>query len=166
MIKVFGKFADKEYAVKRNTYLDQYREIETLLGYELGRDILAIGLDTAWDEELYRAFRPQGDTFWYVNEERLPENSLLYGRTRARNIQQVTGEERNYEDFIRSLYWQYVEAMPANFVLHGIVLHEVRQLRGKIGEYNIMVHEVRQLREEIGKLREEIRSYIPPQETL
>lgn len=166
VIKVFGQIAEKEYTVKRNSYLDQHKDIEHLLGNELGRDILAIGLDNAWDEEIYRAFRPQGDTFWYVNEERLPESSALYTRTRARNVQQFIGEERNYEDFINSLYWQYVEAMPANFVLHGIVLHEVRQLREKIGKYDSMVYEIRQLQEEMRKLREEIRNYFSPQEPL
>ncbi len=63
VIKVFGQIAEKEYTVKRNAYLDEHRNIENLLSSELGRDILAIGLDAAWDEEIYRAFRPQGDTF-------------------------------------------------------------------------------------------------------
>ena len=161
VIKVFGQIEEREYTVKRNAYLDQHKDIEDLLGNELGRDILAIGLDGVWDEEIYRAFRPQGDTFWYINEERLSDSSVLYTRTRARNMQQFVGEERNYEDFISALYWQYVEAMPASFVLHGIVLHEVRQLREKIGKYDIMLHEMRQLKEEIRNLREEIRG-IPP----
>ncbi len=74
-------------------------------------------------------------------------------------MQQFVGEERNYEDFITALYWQYVETIPANFVLHGIVLHEVRQLREKIGKYDSMLHEMRQLKEEIRKLNQ---GSIPP----
>jgi len=153
VIKVFGQLAEREYAVKRNAYLNQHELTENLLGRELERDVLVIGLDPTWDEELYHVFHPHGDTFWYVNEERLDDSSAFYKRIRTRNVQQLVGAERNYEDFVTELYWQYVETMPANFVLHGIVLQEMRQMRESIQEYKALASEIRQLKKEFEQLR-------------
>jgi hypothetical protein len=141
IIKVFGQLSTRKYAIKRNAYLSQNKSLARLLSEKLRRDTIIIGLDPVWDAEIYQAFHPQGDSCWYINEGTLDESAFSEDVAKARNIRYFVREDGSYAHFVKTLYWQYIETMPASKVLYDIVFRELRQLRDEINK----------LRDEISK---------------
>jgi hypothetical protein len=145
LIKVFGELRTREYTIKRSGYLSQYIDIREVLENSLARDIIAIGLDPVWDEEIYRTFQLEGGSFWLVGEDALSEDSPLFHVGDARGIKHFSAEEGNYHYFMRELHEQFFSRTPLQFLsdypLDGSILKELHRLR----------YEVRTLREEIQK---------------
>lgn len=114
IIKSFGDHAAYSYRiVKRTGYLDSIPQLRRLLEDTLIKDILVVGLDANWDEEIVRAFRPQADSLWFVHEENLLEHPhvshIFQGRQQVRYI---TGQEGSYETFFKMLYEYFVKGTP------------------------------------------------------
>jgi hypothetical protein len=147
IVKVFGQLTAREYTIRRSGYLHQNLEIKQRLEELLTRDIIAIGMDPVWDAELYLAFQAPGDSFWFINEENLNEDSHLSHVGEVRNYKHLTGEAYNYEYFIQILYEAFLKTLPA----------------GTFDGYNVnasILRELYKLRREMKYLREEVQNII------
>ncbi|HLG61222.1 MAG TPA: hypothetical protein VKY19_04765 [Ktedonosporobacter sp.] len=119
IIKAFGDLSSKVYnIVERRKQLILPLDTETLrtlLERSLARDILVIGLDPVWDEEILAAFPPrsQATSYWYVNEQE-PDHHLQ--RTwQGGAARLITGEDGNYEHFIKALHWHLCKEQPGSY---------------------------------------------------
>jgi hypothetical protein len=139
LIKVFGTLKTREYLVKRSGYINQNTAIRTFLEDFLAKDIIVIGLDPIWDEEIYQVFKAKGGSFWLIGEETLSEDSTLFHIGEGRGLRHFSGEEVGYQYFTRKLHEQFFDT--ETITADASVLRELRKLR----------YEVRALREEIQK---------------
>jgi hypothetical protein len=127
IVKIFGQIATRDYTIRRSGYLSQNMAIrETLEGF-LAKDIIVVGLDPIWDEEIYQAFRPKGDSFWLISEEALSEDSTLFHIGEARNTRYFVGLSARYEHFVPSLYSHFMKESPSNLV-EDTTLHQQKKL--------------------------------------
>ncbi|HVU66911.1 MAG TPA: NACHT domain-containing protein, partial [Ktedonobacteraceae bacterium] len=79
----------------------------------LGRDTLAVGLDLAWDEELFRAFLPgSGNSLWFAHEEKLVDHPLVSRIFQGRPGLYIPGEEGAYEAFFSGIYQRIMQRAP------------------------------------------------------
>jgi len=122
IIKAFGDLSSKVYNIvgRRNQLilrLGDSETVRTLLERSLARDILVIGLDPIWDEELLAAFPPRSNTtsYWYINEQEPDHNRLLERTWQGGPVRLITGEDGNYEHFIKALHWHLRRERPGNY---------------------------------------------------
>ena len=104
IVKVFGDFLSGNYAIKERTkYLTT--EVRSVLDTLLRKDVLMVGIDPAWDEELLLACPLLGDTLWYVSEDTsLPP--LIERLMRSRSGAIFCGEDGQYSQFFPKLSQQ------------------------------------------------------------
>ena len=144
VFKAFGQFTTGNYAIRRSGYLMQHQHVEKQLETLLKRDILAIGLDPQWDAELYRAFHPQGDSIWFVNEDEMHEHPILRDVVHTRNARHFIDEEKgSYNHFIKALYWHFSKSELFAHSMNSILLHEIRELREDIRKLQDEIHNFR-----------------------
>lgn len=103
IIKVFGEL-HTQYSARRGGYLNRNPSIKAMLEDFLEQDVMIIGLDPVWDEEIHQAFRLQGKSFWFINEEEPEEYTLLSQIEDARNARYFLGPSADYTHFTRLLY--------------------------------------------------------------
>jgi hypothetical protein len=114
IIKPFGDLATRPYKlVKRNGYLDGNARFKKLLEDTLARDILVVGLDATWDEEIIRAFLPKANSLWFVNEETLLDHPLISRIFQGRQqVRYITGPQGAYEAFFKALHSHLISTAP------------------------------------------------------
>jgi hypothetical protein len=104
IVKAFGDFLSGNYAMKERTkYLTP--GARSVLESLLCKDVLMVGIDPVWDEELLLVCPLRGDTLWYVSEETsLPPliERLLRGRPGAI----LSGGDGQYSQFFPKLAQQ------------------------------------------------------------
>ena len=116
LIKVFGDLAAHQYRTKPS-YLRDYRDLRRDLGSYLRRDILLIGFDPTWDQEIDDSFPfDEGQSVWYVDED-LPAGTsriarALDGRS---GMKRIIGAYGTYANFLPTLHNLMQGAEP----LHG-----------------------------------------------
>lgn len=105
IIYIFGQVASRAYKIQeRPGFLRQQPQWINLLSDLFSRNVMAVGLDPVWDNEIYQAFPFIGGSPWFINEETLSEDSGLYHMVDARNGRTFTGENANYERFMELLH--------------------------------------------------------------
>lgn len=154
IIKAFGDLSSKVYNIvgRRNQLilrLGDSETVRTLLERSLARDILVIGLDPIWDEEILAAFpaRSNATSYWYVNEQEPDQNPLLQRTWQGGPVRFVIGEDGNYEYFIKALHWHLRKEQPASYQLSwqitsqlSTISSELMKLRTQYGELSQLVH--------------------------
>jgi hypothetical protein len=114
IIKVFGDVVSREYNILRGAaYFEDKEDLRMLLDQTLARDILAVGIDPIWDQELLRIFPLKDGSVWFVNEEDLTGDPLGSRIMRSRQAFYVAGEEGSYENFLTTLYQDLNQDMPS-----------------------------------------------------
>ena len=121
IIKVFGDLSSRVYNIVERrkqittTRLGETEMLRALLERTLARDILVVGLDPIWDEELLTAFPPRSPatSYWYVNEQE-PVHFLLQRTWQGGAVRLIEGEDGSYEHFIKALHWHLCKEQPGN----------------------------------------------------
>jgi ssDNA-specific exonuclease RecJ len=102
ILKIFGDFGSRMYIVKeRFSQLDNNPEVKNALQRILARDVIVVGLDPKWDEDIMRVIPPKSGSLFFVNEEKFDEQSMHYSILKARKAQYIRG---SYDSFMRELY--------------------------------------------------------------
>jgi hypothetical protein len=104
IVKVFGDFLSGNYAIReRMQYLTT--KARSYLEVFLRKDLLMVGVDPVWDEELLLVCPLLGDTLWYMNEETsLPPLAERLMRGRQGAI--FCGADGQYSQFFPKLSQQ------------------------------------------------------------
>lgn len=97
--KAFGDLAAHQYAVERTAYFEQKAPFKLFLEHLLEKDVLAVGLDPIWDEEVFLAFPVLGDTLWFVSDEDLTRYAPLARLIQGRNTRYLLGRTGKHEHF-------------------------------------------------------------------
>lgn len=146
VIKIFGDLPSRVYNIaKRDFYLDNVvlQDMKDYLENVLARDVLIIGFDPLWDQEMLRVFSPNGKACWLVSEEEISNNHPFAQLVKdGRDFQCIVGKSESYEQVLKLLYWQFFEKMPHNY-------QTIRDMRTELGN----------IRNYIGQLRDEVRSH-------
>lgn len=133
IIKVFGDILSMEYNLKdRGKYIQEKTELRKYFEENLSRDVLMIGIDPAWDAAIIHMIPLQGETLWYVDEERPPEQSPIGSLLRARHAQCVSGREGGYEHFIFLLYQHLCGSSPFNYQLGRDLLNHMDEMKKRM----------------------------------
>jgi hypothetical protein len=105
--KAFGDFSSKDYIIKRNLYLDNNQSLKGFLQSTLSGDVLAVGIDPVWDQDILRIIPTIANgSVWLVSEEediidKSPDlAALLHKRPSAR----ILGHEGSYDSFISKIH--------------------------------------------------------------
>ena len=102
--KIFGDFASRVYDVLRQQFLLQSNQgLINLVEHILAKDVLMVGVDPIWDEELLRVLPASKSTLWLVGEEGLVNHPLLSEHAIDRPIMYLTENEDVYENFLQAL---------------------------------------------------------------
>lgn len=151
IIRAFGTLSSRRYSViERGAYLDRNLKLKNLLEGHLARDVLAVGFDPVWDEEIMRMFPSHGGTIWFVNEEEWAPSHAILHLARARQIKYLVGNEGSYENFWKAVYWHLHENMPFNFRLAQDI---IRQLQ-------VLSHDMQFLKENQQNIRNDLKEIL------
>jgi TIR domain len=106
IIKVFGDFISKNYYTagqELDLDLEEHKDIKSFLVSELSKDIIVVGYDPLWDWPIERAFREEGGSIWYVDEELPIKNSHLEYVLNRRNTSYIDKIPGRYNYFVQVL---------------------------------------------------------------
>jgi hypothetical protein len=105
--KVFGDFSSKDYIIKRNLYLDNNQSLKGFLQSTLSRDVLAVGIDPVWDQDILRIIPAiTNGSLWLVSEEEdiIDKSPDLAALLHKRPSACILGHEGSYDFFISKLH--------------------------------------------------------------
>ncbi len=155
VIKTFGDFDSREYNVaKRDFYLDSIPDLKSILENILARDVLVIGFDPTWDEEMIRAFPAGKGSLWLVMEEDVSTRHPLVSLAKhGRPVKCITGKMGNCEQFLKALYWHLYEKMPVNYQLVHDTLRELEALHNKLNQLERIHSDVQAVHKELLHLK-------------
>lgn len=154
IIKVFGDLSSKVYNIatryqQLDTPLGDRETLRALLARTLGRDILVVGLDPTWDEEILAAFpaRSNATSYWYVNEQEPDQNLLLQRTWQGGPVRFITGEDGNYEYFTKTLHRHLCKEQPSSYRWSrqitsqlSTISSELTKLRTQYSELSQLIH--------------------------
>lgn len=170
VIKPFGDLTSRIYTItNRSTYLDKHPKFKARLEDLLAKDILVVGLDPTWDEEIIRSFLPKSTSLWFVGED-APTNHVLTARLiQGRQVKYIAGKAGEYEIFFKALYWHLIKGVPINFQLTRDIMNRLQAIaneqRGLHNEIRQALKEQQEiLHKEIENLRKELRRLLSPSE--
>jgi hypothetical protein len=159
IIKAFGDLNSRSYIlVKRHTYLDANQKLKKLLEDALARDVLVVGLDAAWDEEVIRAFLPRASSLWFVNEDRLLDHPLVSRLCQGRQqVRYIAGQEGSYEAFFKALHWHLAGGMPMNYQFTRDILSRLQVIASNQRSLYTEIHRMLlEHKREMALLRQEL----------
>jgi len=152
IIKAFGDLSSKVYNIverrKQLTLpLGDTGTLKALLERTLARDILVIGLDPTWDEEILAAFpaRSNATSYWYVNEQEPAQNLLLQRTWQGGPMRFIAGEDGNYEYFIKALHWHLCKEQPGNYKLSSQITNQLSTISSELIKLQKQYSELSQL---------------------
>ena len=123
IVKPFGDLAagaGSYQIVKSRAYLDDHPLLKSWLEKALAEDLLMVGLDIHWDNEIIRAFAPRRNSLWFVNEERLIDNQQIKPIFQGQQqMKYIAGQEGSYEVFFTELCRHLGIGLP-EFTAHSI----------------------------------------------
>lgn len=129
--KVFGNLASRNYNIGLDGIDNQ--TMKNFVQPILERDILVIGIDPLWDKDLLRAIPAGERVVWLVNEETVPESSIIADLQQARPIEYVGGKSGDYEYFMTNLYVTLLESSSSSASGDDSnILHQLRVLQNEI----------------------------------
>ena len=105
--KVFGDFPSKDYIIKRSLYLDDNQSLKGFLQSTLSRDVLAVGIDPVWDQDILRIIPAiTNGSLWLVSEEEgiIDKSPDLAALLHKRPSTCILGHEGGYDSFIPKLH--------------------------------------------------------------
>ncbi|GHO96599.1 hypothetical protein KSF_066470 [Reticulibacter mediterranei] len=148
VIKAFGALSSKKYCIiERGAYLDSSQNLKNLLETYLTQDVLAVGLDPTWDEEILRMFPTQGGVFWLVGEEELMNRAVFARIVRARQAKYLVDSEQH--EIWKAIYWHLHGGMPINFQL----IHNIdRQLQAISRDMQLLKRDTQDIRKDVQEL--------------
>jgi TIR domain len=110
--KMFGDLASMDYSMlERSGYLEKDVEFKKHLVQDLAEDVMIIGLDAVWDEELLYLIPANQRSLWLINEDSIIEHPLVSRLSNTRQIFYVEGGEGSYERFAKVLHWYLFQAI-------------------------------------------------------
>src|SRR5436309_8344862 len=152
LIKVFGDLAAHQYRTKPS-YLRDYRDLRRDLGSYLRRDILLIGFDPTWDQEIDDILPSDGGSVCYVDKELPAETSRLSRILKNRNGSKLLNI--TYDLFLQKLYNYLREEVPSS---DGLVqamssqIQEVSELFKQIQEIRRQVDQIQEIHERVKQI--------------
>jgi len=166
LIKIFGDLPSRVYNIAKRDFslaaiqeTDTTQEWKNLLGNILARDVLVIGFDPTWDEEILRAFPVQKSLLWLVTEEEVTNKHPLVALTRhGKQVKCMTGKGGESEQFLKALYWQIHEELPSKYQLARDTLNLLRSIRNDLSQLGVLRNEIHEVHIEISDLKESIKS--------
>lgn len=150
--KIFGDFASRNYSIKRyaSTSSTTHQNIKSSLQPMLARDILVVGLDPIWDQELIRAMPAGAGTIWFVNEEVSDEHALAASFPQERHVVYIKGRDGSYEHFMRKLHFMLLGDISSNAQFTNDILYRLHDLEEKL---RVLQDQNKLLRSEIANLQ-------------
>lgn len=152
IIKVFGDLSSRVYnIVERRKQLilslGDTETLRTLLERVLTRDILVVGLDPIWDQELLAAFpaRSNATSYWYVNEQEPDHNPLLQRTWWGGSVSFIEGKDGNYEAFIKALHWHLHKEQPDSYKLSQQITSKQALISSELTKLQAQYNELSQL---------------------
>jgi hypothetical protein len=143
IFKIYGDFGSRMYIIKeRLSHLDKNQEIKSALQRILARDVIIVGVDHYWDEDIFRTIPSQSGTIFFINEDEQAVNHSIFKERKAHYIR------GSYEDFMRELYNCLCEGLelPINYQLAKEILTRLtgisRQLQYLLDEQKIIISEI------------------------
>lgn len=106
IIKLFGDFLSRDYTIRERPAHLEEQSRKTFLQNLLEKDLLLVGIDLAWDQDVLRLIPLKASgTVWFVSEEDdiVDKASLLADILRARHATHILGHEGSYDHFIRKV---------------------------------------------------------------
>ncbi len=152
--KAFGDLVSRAYFAN----LDSDQELKRFLQGLLARDILVVGIDPVWDNDILRAIPGErAGAMWFVNEEEnLTEHSLISSTLRARQAMSILGKEGSFDNFVRALHRCLYGGIPINYQLGLEIsdqLHDILSQLPALQDGNkTILSEIKKIRNEIGNL--------------
>lgn len=136
IIKAFGDLSSRGYNIsKRDFWLDAILGMKKNLEHILARDVLVIGFDPVWDEEMMRVFPAEKNSLWLASEEDVTVKHPFWSLAKyGRPVKHITGKAGGFEHFFKALYWQLYERMPIDDQLVRETLNELRAIRNQTQE--------------------------------
>lgn len=146
IVKTFGDLESRWYATAGNELeLNVYPELQQYLKTTLEREVLLLGYDPVWDKPIELAFPLRGRNVYYVNEQRLADNSTLTKVLHRRNGFYCVG---SYRSFMRTLHQCLIHhyiSLPVSLP-PGVVVDEQEQAMYPLLSPGVVVDEQEQAR--------------------
>jgi hypothetical protein len=105
IIKSFGDLSVRSsYQIgghKRD--LESGEALREWLEFTLKGDVLVVGFDVLWDQEIARAFLPSTNPLWFIHEEVLLDHQLIRTMFDGRPVKYIAGPEGSYDAFFRAI---------------------------------------------------------------
>jgi hypothetical protein len=105
--KVFGDFVSQDYTVRERSSHLENTELKDFLQRLLGKDLLIVGFDPAWDQDILRIIPVNTKaTMWFVSEDNdiMGKTSFLSSILHARHATCILGRDGIYDYFVRKLH--------------------------------------------------------------
>ncbi|TMC20829.1 MAG: hypothetical protein E6J34_11455 [Chloroflexi bacterium] len=153
LVKVFGDLAAHQYRTKEAFYLNDYRDLKRDLESYLRRDVLLIGFDPTWDQEIDDILPSDGGSVCYVDKELPAETSRLSRILKNRNGSKLLNI--TYDLFLQKLYNYLREEVPSS---DGLVqamssqIQEVSELFKQIQEIRRQVDQIQEIHERVKQI--------------
>jgi hypothetical protein len=105
--KLFGDFVSRDYTVRERPAHFEEQGRRTFLRNLLEKDLLLVGIDLAWDQDILRLIPLKASgTVWFVSEEDdiVDKSPFLADILRARHATPIIGHEGSYDHFVRKVH--------------------------------------------------------------
>ncbi len=114
MVKAFGNLSDLSVAeiIKDRRYLDEHLPWKNWLERTLRGEVLAVGLDVDWDQEIMRAFSPSSNLLWFIHDRDVQDEQVVRAAFQGREVRYLVGAEGACGAFFRELCQRLVPSLP------------------------------------------------------
>lgn len=148
LVKVFGDMDSHDYAVfGHELHLDEDQQFKNYLLSALRGDVLAVGFDPLWDSAIEFAIPLVGGSFWYVDEEKPIQDSVIDRALRHRKGKFLSGEDGSYERFFETLHERLLPESRVDYLLRFDITSIARELDELQAQFQQLVEEFNALRE-------------------
>jgi hypothetical protein len=166
--KVSGDFVSRDYTIinKRLLHNEHNQKLEAFLKPILERDLLVVGIDPVWDEEILNTIPTQAETMWFVSEEDLAHQPRISSILRGRSATIVSEKAGRFDNFMQTLYENiYGDASSAyksrpdtwNHLLDNTeAMPYLNQLHDILEKLQILQRENQQILSEIRKIKDKL----------
>jgi len=127
IIKLFGDFVSRDYTVRERPAHFEEQSRRNFLQNLLEKDLLLVGIDLAWDQDILRliSLKTSGSV-WFVSEEDdiVDKSSFLADILRARHATPILGHEGSYDHFFQKVHRCLLGNVP---FAHSQTLQQIQQ---------------------------------------
>jgi hypothetical protein len=149
--KVFGDLLSREHNITRRAGCFQAnRTFFAFIQHILKGDLLLVGIDPVWDEEILTAIPAGEGLVWIVSDEDPQQNVYFRRILQARPTNCLIGRHGNTDHFAASLYFSLYGGSPT------LKLRDIfRYLQRIFTEQQSMHDSIRRLRDEIHRISQQ-----------